>query len=1852
MRDTMDDGGALQLFDFCIRFRSRAIVTKRGSMKLAGMSQRSVLWALSLVVASCHSAFAEPDWTRIQYPDARQDAAMVYDEARGQVLLFGGRGSGLLLDDTWVWDGAGWSQKTLVTSPAARSRFAMAYDAARQEVVLFGGASGFGDTWVWNGTTWTERFPVTSPTPRRAHAMAYDAAREQIVLFGGVGDGNTGDETWVWDGANWTQLFPATSPPARSDPAMAYDVARERVVLFGGSGNAGQLDDTWTWDGNDWTQLAPTTTPPGRGRHAMAYDAARGEVVLFGGSTVDDRLDDTWIWDGSDWVQQRSPSLSPHARANHAMAFHGASGKVVLFGGLPANGGLSADTWTWDGTSWESPIPVPHSRSAHAMAYDATRGEVVLFGVTGTLPPDTWVWNGFQWTEKFPATSPPGTSFPAMAYDASREEVVLFGGGIGPSELTTRTWIWDGTNWSERFPTTSPPGRIRHAMTYDAARGEVVLFGGSGFGGTLLGDTWVWDGTDWIQKFPATSPSFGREAHGMAYDAARGEVVLFGGRFFGNTSGETWVWDGTTWTERFPAGGPGPRSAHSMVFDDAREQVLLFGGSDGNTNVNDTWSWDGTSWTRLFPNDSPSSRTNTAMAYDSARGHVVLFGGFGVSPSGLADTWIWGEKISTRWTTFQHDSRRSGLSPFVGAQDDTVDWVFDLVDGGIPFPVVGPGGQIHLAFESPINGDFSKMVSLNSDGSAASETELLPGRARTAPTVADDGTVYFFASFQSGVSNHLYAIDPGGSVKWETTLRRNVGSVALDDEGTLYFFDNDPSGGGSCDSHMRALHPDGTMKWDFDLGCVGGLRGPALAPNGDVVVTGQLSSAGRVFMAAHSSSDGVQRWLLFDPFPSGVTFSAPAVSPDGTIYFTAGKTVFAVSSDGQLLWSTSASDSRTGSIPALAPNGTIRVVFHQNSLLQIPPRLASFFQASGTPLWSMDLGEFQSDMSGRPHLAVDAQGMTYVTLNPTGFHCPSPACSGELPVFFAVDDDGNIIWSRTGRICRGVIVDSGKTTYATFFDNVGGNFTSKLYRFSSDVSPPNDPPTAGFTMTSGAQSATEGQMLEVTVPGGELATVHFSADRSEDPDGDPLTFDWRIDGTVESTDSEFDQELAPRAQPYVIGLRVTSDRGLQATASGRIAVLLANNPPVLDTPVCSSTVEAFVGSPISFSVTASDADAGDVVTLSGSSLPTGATMSPALPVSGNPLSTTFSWMPTAGDVGTHVLNFTATDLTGLEASCSVTLDVRRTPVIIIPGIMGTELLRADNHRLIWLDSFSLFTDIFDSFLFDLALEDDGQTPDMRRRCEHNITDCTNNSLRCFPFACVPGGTTMTPGFQVPGFRAYDSLLNFLDSSGYQGGRNLFFFGYDWRLDLIAQTKELRQTIERHTGSATNKVDIIAHSMGGLLTRAYLERYAEDPRIRSIIYLGTPHLGAPRAFSTLLGHTNILRDFNGKFPFLNLNTQTFISHNAAAVYQLLPQFDFVCRRGPCDVQVPDLEPFRTTFEDLVTDTGEQSPLVSKANALFALLRSESLIPRSFMINGTGIRTLFLIDLSDPECPKGRSDPMGDGTVPLKSLRGLNGSTSFFVDGVEHADLPGTGPVQQQILNILTNNEQELAAGISLSPSQAAEGLRWFSCSPIAVQVLNEAGNLTGMDDQGNLLESINGSSHFRFSTSEGGFLDAEEVYTVKFSATDNGLFTLQFDRLMGPEDEVIEFIAYEDIPVSVNTQGQFTLEPTSTVALMSLDVEGDGIIDLFVPSNTALDPIAFPIVLNDVVRSFSLETGMMQSLLAKLNAARRGLGRGNRAAARGQLRAFLNEVRAQRGKLLTAVQADTLTVLAEKALTLL
>lgn len=149
------------------------------------------------------------------------------------------------------------------------------------------------------------------------------------------------------------------------------------------------------------------------------------------------------------------------------------------------------------------------------------------------------------------------------------------------------------------------------------------------------------------------------------------------------------------------------------------------------------------------------------------------------------------------------------------------------------------------------------------------------------------------------------------------------------------------------------------------------------------------------------------------------------------------------------------------------------------------------------------------------------------------------------------------------------------------------------------------------------------------------------------------------------------------------------------------------------------------------------------------------------------------------------------------------------------------------------------------------------------------------SLTPLPTGSVANGITQSIG----GVDFYGQLLSTLeDAGGYSaadpgtpathGEKRYYPFIYDWRQDNVDTVRLLDEFIEdirQDYRDPDLKVDVVAHSMGGMITR-YFARYgtqdvlddndfpvnqAGAKKIRRVILLGTPNLGSIGALRTLI-----------------------------------------------------------------------------------------------------------------------------------------------------------------------------------------------------------------------------------------------------------------------------------------------------------------------------------------------------------------------------------------------------------------
>lgn len=235
------------------------------------------------------------------------------------------------------------------------------------------------------------------------------------------------------------------------------------------------------------------------------------------------------------------------------------------------------------------------------------------------------------------------------------------------------------------------------------------------------------------------------------------------------------------------------------------------------------------------------------------------------------------------------------------------------------------------------------------------------------------------------------------------------------------------------------------------------------------------------------------------------------------------------------------------------------------------------------------------------------------------------------------------------------------------------------------------------------------------------------------------------------------------------------------------------------------------------------------------------------------------------------------------------------PVVIIPGILGSKLEDARNGRVVWGKIFDLraFT-VHESLVQPSASGFDGlelpfDSPELRANTDNLVPTAIMDSFTIIP--------------HIAEVRVYRRLLEALAVCGYRPGAiascglsaSAAVFAYDWRRDLVETAQSLAariREIQANTGDPATRVDIVAHSMGGLVAEYYLlyggedvldrdplppPSYAGAANVRRLILLGVPSEGSLEALRHLHeGYRVGLRRIS------NLATFTM-----PALYELLP-----------------------------------------------------------------------------------------------------------------------------------------------------------------------------------------------------------------------------------------------------------------------------------------------------------------------------------------------------------------------------
>ncbi len=456
-----------------------------------------------------------------------------------------------------------------------------------------------------------------------------------------------------------------------------------------------------------------------------------------------------------------------------------------------------------------------------------------------------------------------------------------------------------------------------------------------------------------------------------------------------------------------------------------------------------------------------------------------------------------------------------------------------------------------------------------------------------------------------------------------------------------------------------------------------------------------------------------------------------------------------------------------------------------------------------------------------------------------------------------------------------------------------------------------------------------------------------------------------------------------------------------------------------------------------------------------------------------------------------------------------------------------------------------------------------------------------------PVIIIPGimGSTYKNGELVidPILHTYDDLIATLVANGYVEGENLFTFPYEWRDSNVLSAAILRNKInEIQEICDCNKVDLVAHSMGGLVARQYIQSNNYGNDVDQVIFLGVPHKGSQKSYLQWEAG-----EFSPDINIIDMLTKSFFTlealknghsnifnyiHNKpiTSVQELLPTFDYLKDKDTGLIRdYPNNYPQNTFLENLNNNISKLLNSGVKINNIVSNSGSDT-------IDKIRVKTSTKPGLwthGEPEgfytisADNGLEKSSGDGSVTIFGAA-LDNSIDNINSTSSHNRIPTIE--ENRIYKILTGEDSttNIDSGFQISPIVLLLQLQ----SPIDFVITAPDGKRVGKNfDTGGEFNEIKDAFYSGYQTEEEYItilnpLDGE--YKVKLQGTGSG----------GEYGVLTSYIS-EDFATTTQTTG---ITAPNQITNLNVEVDNDN------PTNIEQErEVTLDIILSDINVAYNI-----------------------------------------------------------------
>jgi pimeloyl-ACP methyl ester carboxylesterase len=282
---------------------------------------------------------------------------------------------------------------------------------------------------------------------------------------------------------------------------------------------------------------------------------------------------------------------------------------------------------------------------------------------------------------------------------------------------------------------------------------------------------------------------------------------------------------------------------------------------------------------------------------------------------------------------------------------------------------------------------------------------------------------------------------------------------------------------------------------------------------------------------------------------------------------------------------------------------------------------------------------------------------------------------------------------------------------------------------------------------------------------------------------------------------------------------------------------------------------------------------------------------------------------------------------------------------------------------------------------------------------------------------------------------YGTTVSFLDSLAPTPAH---IYAWDWRKDPEEAIAGLDALVDQVRQGTDGKVVLMAHSMGGLVVREYVNDAARAQKVARAVTVATPYWGSPKALFPFLYGVESPGWSGLDVAFRDDELREFARH-LQGLFFLWPSANY----GPWLTIDDEGRPRRLgerALLDFVDDRSGNRALLANALGSHAAVLDQPPAGVDYQtVVGSGVPTIGAVSIAetlvDDQGDPGEAGDLvtvdwvnGDGTVPLVSAEAATPPAArHYACGIKHVPLPGEPAVTSRLRAFLRNADTPIGAG---------------------------------------------------------------------------------------------------------------------------------------------------------------------------------------------------------------------------------